>query len=68
MLAVDRISIIPKQSRDRLEKHNINDLEIKSSPSKKSKVSESNSDKQGTTSTLYDADARNRPDNGNSNI
>ena len=68
MLAVDRISIIPQQSRGRLEKHSINDLEIKSPPSKKSKVSESNSDKRGITSTLHDADARNIPDNENSNI
>ena len=80
--AIDRVSIMPQQrgctskpcvwsvpqSRGCLEKHSINDLEIKSLPSKKSKVSESNSNKQGTTSALYDADARNRPDNENSNI
>ena len=46
----------------------INDLEIKSPPSKKSKVSESNSTKQGINSTLYVADAHSRPDNQNSNI
>ena len=56
------------QSRGRLEKHSINDLEIKSPPSKKSKVSESNSTKQGINSTLYVADAHSRPDNENSNI
>ena len=53
---IDRATIIPQQrtctskpciwsvpqSRGRLEKHSINSLEIKSPPSKKSKVSESN--------------------------
>ena len=53
---IDRATIIPQQractskpcvwsvpqSRGRLEKHSINNLEIKSPPSKKSKVSESN--------------------------
>ena len=56
------------QSRGRLGKHSINDLEIKPLPSKKPKVSESNSTKQGITSTLYVADAHSRPDNENSNI
>ena len=79
---IDRVTIIPQQractskpcvwsvpqSRGRLEKHSINDLEIKSPPSKKSKVSESNSTKQGINSTLYVADAHSRPDNENSNI
>ena len=57
-----------RQSRGRLEKHSLNDLEIKSPPSKKSKVSESNSTKQGITSILYVADAHSKPDNENSNI
>ena len=48
------------QSRGRLEKHSVNNLEIKSPPSKKSKVSESNSTKQGTNST-YVADAHSGP-------
>ena len=56
------------ESRGRLGKHGINDLEIKSPPTKKSKVSESDSNKKGITSTLYDADTHNRPDNENSNI
>ena len=56
------------QSRGRLEKHSINDLEIKSPPNKKSNTSESNSTKQGITSILYVADAHSRPDNENSNI
>ena len=49
------------QNRGRLEKHSINDLEIKSPSSKKSKLNESNSFKQGITSTLYVADACSRP-------
>ena len=53
------------QSRGRLEKHSINDLEIKSPPSKKSTVSEINSAKQGINSTLYVADAHSRPNNKN---
>ena len=52
----------------RIEKHSINAFEIKSPPSKKSKVSESNSTKQGITSTLYVLDTRSRPDNENSNL
>ena len=79
---VDRVTIILEQractskpcawsllqSKGCLEKHSINDLEIKSPPSKKSKISESNSTKQEITSTLYVADAHNRPDNENSNV
>ena len=79
---IDRVTIIPQQrdctsracvwfvpqSRSRLEKHSINDLGIKSPPSKKPKVSESNSTKQGINSILYVADAHSRPDNENSNI
>ena len=56
------------QSRGRLDKHSINDLEIKSPPSKKSKGIESNSTKQAINSTLYVVDAHSRPDNENSNI
>ena len=56
------------QSRGRLEKHSINDLEIKSPSSKKSKVSESKSTKHGINSRLYVTDAHRRPDNENSNI
>ena len=56
------------QSKGCLEKHSINDLEIKSPPSKKSKISESNSTKQGITSTLYVADAHNRPENNENSM
>ena len=64
---IDRATVIPQQktytskpcvwsvpqSRGRLDKHSINDLEIKSPPSKKSKGIESISTKQGINSTLY---------------
>ena len=76
---IDRVTIIPQQrtctskpyvwsvpqSRGRLEKHSVNELEIKSPPNKKSKVSESNSTQQGINSA-YVADAHSRPDHENS--
>lgn len=54
------------QSRGRIEKHNINDLKIKSPPSKKAKCNEtSTKTKQGITSTLYVADAGRRQNDCN---
>ena len=61
------INDLEKHSINILEKHTINDLDLKS-PIKKLKFSESNSTKQGITSTLYVAGAHSRPDNENSNI
>ena len=58
---------VPK-SRGCLKKHSINDLEIKSPPSKKTKVSKSNTTKQGKISTLYDEDGRSRQKNETNNI
>ena len=51
-----------------LKKHSINDLEIKSPPSKKTKATKSNTTKQGNISTLYDKDGRNRQNNEINNI
>ena len=76
---IDRVTIITQQraytskpcvwsvpqSRGRLEKYSINELEIKSPPNKKSKVSECNSTQQGLNST-YVADAHSRSDHENS--
>ena len=57
------------QSRGRLKKHSINDLEIKSPPSKKkTKVSKSDTTKQGNISTLYDEDECSRQNNEKSSI